>query len=57
MKICTVIKIMLIPTPIKTYGIGILSVSFCDFFWPTVWTAPVLASLRVYMGTQLSDIY
>lgn len=44
---------MLIPTPVKTYGIGVLNITFWEFFFPTVWTSPVLASVRVWMGTEL----
>ena len=47
----------MIPTPVKTYGIGVLNITFWEFFFPTVWTSPVLSSVRVWMGTELQNIY
>ena len=56
-KIVTLLKIMMIPAPLKNYGVGILRVTFCEFFIPTVITSPILASVWIYVGTEMGDIY
>ena len=56
-RVIVFIHLMMLPTQAKSYGIGVLRVSYAQYFCPTLLTAPIMSSFRIFLGSRLVNIY
>jgi hypothetical protein len=41
----------------KTFGLSTMKISFQDYFFPTLVSAPIMSSFRIFIGTKLKNIH
>ena len=56
-KIIFMLKLMMIPHMLKNYGLGVMDVTFLQFFVPAILTGTVYSAFWVNIGSKLNNVY
>ena len=56
-KIIFMLKLMMIPHMLKNYGLGVMEVTFWQYFVPALITGSIYSAFWVNMGSKLNDVY
>ena len=51
------LKLMMIPHMLKNYGLGVMDVTFWQYFLPALITGSIYSAFWVNMGSKLNDVY
>ena len=51
------LKLMMIPHMLKNYGLGVMDVTFLQFFIPSLITGSIYSTFWVNMGSKLNNVY